>query len=191
MPEYRRLYHPGATYFFTLVTFNRSPFLCDDHARPILHNAIDLCRQSRPFTLDAIVLLPDHLHTLWTLPDNDHDFSTRWAFIKSTFTRHWLASGGPESPQSPSRRHHRHRGVWQRRFWEHRIRDHDDLRNHLDYIHYNPIKHGLSSCPHTWPYSTFPHYVARRSYDPTWLCSCHGHTPTPPSFPNLLPEEFD
>jgi putative transposase len=191
MPWYRRYFKPGGTFFFTLVTEGRAPFLCDDSARRILHDAIDLCRQTRPFTLDAIVLLPDHLHAIWTLPDNDADFSTRWAFIKSTFTRHWLAAGGRERPRSASRLRTRRRGVWQRQFWEHCLRDENDLHRHLDYIHYNPVKHALAPCPHAWPWSTFPRFVDRLCYDPAWLCTCDGRHPTPLSFDPLLPHEFD
>ena len=102
MSWYRRLYRPGGTYFFTLVTENRYPFLCDNDARSILHGSISRCAHSRPFTLDAIVLLPDHLHMIWTLPANDADFSTRLSIIKSTFTRRYVAVAHAEQPRSVS-----------------------------------------------------------------------------------------
>jgi putative transposase len=172
MPDYRRIHRSGGTYFFTVVTERRSPFLCDPAARRILHAAFDACRASRPFEIDAIVLLPDHLHAIWTLPDGDADYSTRWASIKAQFTRAWLGSDGArsEQPRTNSRIRHRHRGLWQRRFWEHTIRDEDDLNRHLDYVHYNPVKHGLARCPHKWPYSSFAKWVCRKGYEPEWCC---------------------
>ena len=174
MPDYRRAYEPGGTFFFTLVAEGRAPILCDDLARPILHKAIAECAASRPFTLDGFILLPDHLHAMLTLPPGDADYSTRWAFIKARFTREWLGAGGAERPRTGSRLWNRRRGVWQRRFWEHRVRDQDDYRCHLDYLHYNPVKHGLTACPHAWPYSTFSKWVARRGYDEHWQCTCDG-----------------
>jgi len=174
MPFFRRLFRPGGTYFFTLVTENRAPILCDDLARKILHDAIATCAKRYPFSLDAIVLLPDHLHMLLTLPANDPNFSTRISAIKAHFTHHFLASGGPEQPREQSRIRKRRRGVWQRWFWEHLIRSQDDFNRHLDYIHYNPVKHGLASCPHAWPHSTFARFVKNDCYEADWQCSCDG-----------------
>src|SRR5678816_3269059 len=119
MPTYRRLFHPGGTYFFTLVTENRAPILCSDSSRKILHDAIATCAKARPFSLNAIVLLPDHLHLLITLPENDSSFSIRISSIKAHFTHHYLASGGQEQLRQDSRLRKRRRGVWQRWFWEH------------------------------------------------------------------------
>src|SRR5205823_6586052 len=96
MPEFRRAYAPGGTFFFTVVTAERQPILCNELARPLLREAIEQCQTRWPFTLDAIVLLPDHLHTMWSLPENDADFSRRWGWIKKTFTQRWLAAGGAE-----------------------------------------------------------------------------------------------
>ena len=123
MQLYRRLRKPGGTYFFTLVTHRREPFLTDPLARELLRNAISRCQNILPFNIDAFVLLPDHLHCLWTLPLNDADYSTRWSIIKRNFTRKWLASGKPERPVPITRTRQGYRAVWQRRFWEHTIRD--------------------------------------------------------------------
>jgi len=125
------------------------------------------------------------LHAIWTLPDNDGDFSTRWAAIKAYFTREWLSHGGKERPRSPSRITHRTRGVWQRRFWEHAIRDETDFETHLHYVHYNPIKHGLARCAHAWPYSTFEKWVKADVYEAVWQCECTGIASKPPDFHSL------
>lgn len=111
-------------------------------------------RAQRPFTIDAIVILPDHLHTLWTLPDGDTDYSGRWRAIKSGFTHRLLPSGIPLV-----RDHRREYHLWQRRFWEHTIRDDADFQHHVDYIHWNPVKHGLTRNVADWPYSSFHPYV--------------------------------
>lgn len=168
MPDYRRWYVPGGTYFFTVVSYRRAPFLCCDAARPFLHAAIDRERQDRPFEIRAIVLLPDHLHTLWTLPPHDADYSTRWSAIKAEFTRNWLALGGGEGDVSVAERREGRRGVWQPRFREHTIRDEDDFENHFDYIHYNPVKHGHARAPKDWPWSTFHKYVRLGIYPANW-----------------------
>jgi putative transposase len=185
MPYYRRAHIPGGTFFFTLVTENRAPILCDDLARTVLHSAIADCAQLRPFVVNAIVLMPDHLHMLVTLPEDDADFSTRLAFVKARFTHDFLACGGTEQLRSASRLAKRRRGVWQRWFWEHAIRDTADLNNHLDYIHFNPVKHGLASCPHAWPYSSFSRHVRQNSYDSDWQCTCDGQTCRPPELGTL------
>jgi len=191
MPQYRRPLQPGGTFFFTIVTHTRAPFLCDEPARLALHEVIADVGRRRPFELQAIVLLPDHFHPLMTLPTNDADFSTRLASIKANFTRQWLNGGGKEVGQSTSRRNHGHRAVWQKRFWDHCIRDEEDLANHLDYIHYNPVKHGLVSCPHLWPWSTFQKWVARGVYQPDWLCVCGGRKATPPAFKGFEDYEME
>jgi putative transposase len=151
MPNFRRQHVSGGTYFFTLVTENRRAILCTESARSILHRAIDDCRRDRPFDAVAIVLLPDHLHAIWTLPHGDAGFSIRWARIKAQFTREWLTHGGQEQGRSSSRLQQRRRGVWQRRFWEHLIRDAKDYESHFHYIHYNPVKHEVVRCPHEYP----------------------------------------
>jgi putative transposase len=176
---------PGGTFFFTLVSYQRARFLCDERARAVLRACLEACRRRHPFVIDAMVLLPDHLHALWTLPEGDGDFSTRFAVLKKSFTEQWLRGGGWEGAVSDSRRRNRRRGVWQRRFWEHLIRDQDDLNNHLNYIHYNPVKHGLASCPHAWAYSTFGQWVRKEVYAADWCCRCDHRRPTPPNFEPL------
>jgi putative transposase len=185
MPWYRRAHFTGGTYFFTLVTDCRTPFLCDEMAREVLRKSIQRCLAARPFELEAIVLLPDHLHMIWTLPDGDDDFSGRIASIKASFSHQWISSGGLESARSPSRQRRRSRGVWQPRFWEHWIRDETDLARHLDYIHYNPVKHGLATCPHAWPHSSFPKWVGRDACASDWKCVCDGRHVEPPDFSNF------
>ena len=185
MPDYRRAYRPGGTFFFTLVTEGRAPIFSSETARHLLRRAIEECRSTRPFDPVALVLLPDHAHAMWTLPPNDSNYSIRWAAIKARFTHDWLEAGGSEQRRTGSRVHDRRRGVWQRRFWEHVIRDEDDYAHHLNYLHFNPVKHGLSQCPHAWPFSTFPKWVRRRMYEPTWQCVCDGRTPPRLEFEGL------
>jgi putative transposase len=185
MLEYRRAFAPGGTFFFTVVTYDRAPILCTPLARDILRGAIARTRERRPFTLDAIVLLPDHLHAICTLPEDDADFSTRWAMIKREFSANWLAAGGHEGATAAPDLHDRRRGVWQRRFWEHTIRDERDFERHIDYIHYNPVKHGLVPCPHAWQHSSFERWVRERAYDADWQCACNGRSAKAPSFDDL------
>jgi putative transposase len=154
MTNYRRV-RQGNTYFFTLVTYQRRPILTTEHAREKLREAIASVRSSHPFRIDAWVLLPDHLHCLWTLPEGDIDYSVRWGLIKKRFTQN-MKGLLPPAAICESRRNHRESGVWQRRFWEHMIRDDRDYAAHCDYIHWNPVKHGLAKIPGDWPWSTFP-----------------------------------
>jgi putative transposase len=176
LPEFRRLYVPGATYFFTVVTADRAPILTGELGRDCLRRALKEARERWPFRIVAIVLLPDHLHAIWSLPRGDDAFSRRWAWIKRAFSRDYLARGGRDHAVSPAKRLGRRRGLWQRRFWEHLIRDDRDLANHCDYIHYNPVKHGLARCPRDWPYSTFSRFVDAGDYPPDWGC---GTRPSP------------
>ncbi|MGC4031056.1 MAG: transposase [Tepidisphaeraceae bacterium] len=180
MPNYRRAFSPGGTFFFTLVTERRQRILTHPLARNALHQAIADRKCEQPFELTAMVVLPDHLHAIWRLPDGDTDFSSRWSRIKSDFTRAWLAGGGAEAAVSESRSANRRRGVWQRRFWEHAIRDEDDFNRHVDYTHYNPVKHGHARCPHEWPWSSFHRWAAKQFYEPTWLCTCQTPAVPPP-----------
>src|SRR5690349_1866814 len=140
MSQYIRCYQPGGYYFFTLVTYDRSPLFANHTNVEQLHIAMNKVKKKYPFSLNAIVVLPDHLHCLWRLPEKDHDFSTRWRLIKRYFSMEI------DTPIN-------HRGeklIWQKRFWEHIIRNEQDWRAHMDYIHYNPVKHGLVSSPAEW-----------------------------------------
>jgi putative transposase len=168
MPEYRRWYVPGGTFFFTVVTQDRQRILTTDLSRQYLREAWQEELRRAPFEQVATVLLPDHLHTIWTLPPGDADYSTRWGKIKEAFTRTYLAGGGKEGRTTQNRRNHRERAVWQPRFWEHTIRDEDDLKRCLDYIHWNPVKHGLVQSVRDYPWSTFERWVQRGEYDPDW-----------------------
>jgi putative transposase len=188
MPNYRRAFQPGGTFFFTLVTAGRRPIFATQPARDLLHEAVASCGRRWRFDYDAGVLLPDHLHAIWTLPRGDADFSRRWALIKRTFTSEYLAAGGTERAVYPGQAKLRRRGVWQPRFYEHLIRDEDDLHRHLDYIHYNPVKHGYVACPHAWPHSSFDRYVREKKYEPTWCCTCSGHPAPPPTFAWASPD---
>jgi len=168
MPKYKRAYRKGGTFFFTLVTFNRRKFLTNPDCRQILRNAVNFVRQDRPFTIDAWVLLPEHIHCVWTLPLNDTDYSTRWNLIKSRFSKNAKTHLHKPELMTPSKHKHRESTIWQRRFWEHRIRDPDDFQKHIDYIHYNPVKHKLVQKVKEWPYSTFHQYVRQGVYSENW-----------------------
>ena len=163
MVNYRRDRTPGATWFFTVAIADRqSDLLVREIER--LRAAVRRVRTDWPFRIDAWVVLPDHMHALWTLPQGDNDFSTRWRLIKSNFSRA-LPRG---EPISPSRARKGERGLWQRRFWEHRIRDEADFRRHMDYIHINPVKHGYVRRVVDWPFSTFGRYVQQGVYSADW-----------------------
>jgi REP-associated tyrosine transposase len=167
MTDYRRTFLPGGTFFFTLVTFNREPWLCHSDVRRALRDAISKVRAKHPFSVDAWVLLPDHLHCMWTLPGGNADYSVRWRLIKTHVTKK-AASRLPSVPPSASGMKRGEGNLWQRRFWEHRIRGDADFRAHCDYIHYNPAKHGLCNSPRDWEYSTFRSYVHRGIYPADW-----------------------
>ncbi|WP_017659499.1 REP-associated tyrosine transposase [Baaleninema simplex] len=159
MPNYRRDRTPGATFFITQVTYCRQPWLCRAVARKTLRDAIERVRQKYPFQIDAFVLLPDHFHALWTLPENDGNCSTRMRLIKIHVTRKIGRILTLEIPETRSRYERGERNLWQRRFWEHRIRDERDFQNHFDYIHHNPVKHGLCRNPTDWPYSSIHRFT--------------------------------
>ncbi|WP_281648295.1 transposase [Parendozoicomonas sp. Alg238-R29] len=145
--NYRRVRSKGGTYFFTVNLQNRSQQLLIEHI-----NLFGVCmrkvRVRHPFQTLAIVVLPDHLHCIWQLPDGDDDFSTRWSLIKASFSRELHGSAN----------HKGERSIWQKRFWEHLIRDEGDLHNHIDYIHNNPVKHGYVETPSEWSYSSWGRY---------------------------------
>ena len=168
MPEYRRSIIDGGTYFFTVVTYNRVPIFADIKVRRILRSALLNVKDRYPFNLDAICLLPEHIHCIWTLPDGDSDYSLRWKEIKRIFTREYLKKVGPGEARNESRQKRGEAAIWQRRFWEHTIRDEDDLSRHLDYIHYNPVKHGYVQSVHEWRWSSFHRYIKMGYYDIDW-----------------------
>ena len=158
MSNYRRADEPGACYFFTVVTHGRYPSFASEERVALLREAFRMTRRERPFVVEAAVILPDHLHCLWRLPTGDADFSGRWREIKKRVSRRL----------APAANDRRERAVWQRRFWEHLIRDEQDWRNHLDYIHYNPVRHGLVARAGDWPWSSFRRLVELGWYDPDW-----------------------
>jgi putative transposase len=168
MSDYRRWFVPGGTFFFTVVTARRLPHFALPEARSRFGELLRECRQRWPFETIAMVLLHDHLHALWALPAGDADYEVRWGWVKKEFTRWHCAAGGREVHVSPSQRRRRRRGVWQRRYWEHTIDDQHDLERHFDYIHYNPVKHGLARAPRDWPHSTFHRWVESGHYDAGW-----------------------
>ena len=164
--RYRRARAKGGTFFFTVVTHNRKQILTEPENAQLLRQSIKHVRNNHPFKIDAFVLLPDHLHCIWTLPDGDDDFSTRWRLIKSIFTRQCNDKYKRKSTQS--RGIQKEQMIWQRRFWEHQITDDNDFKNHVDYIHYNPVKHQYAESPKDWIYSSFHKYVRERKYSSNW-----------------------
>jgi len=185
MSQYRRSYVPGGVFFLTLVTYRRIPLFSEVENISRLRKAIAKMRQEKPFDITAAVVLPDHLHFIWTLPPNDSDYSQRVSRLKVLFTRSLREKSSLSVEIPASRRKHRESDVWQRRFWEHTIRDEDDLNKHLDYIHYNPVKHGLVSCPHLWTYSSFDKWVKAGRYQVDWGYRCGGNLPQVPDFREL------
>jgi len=168
MSEYRRWRVEGGSYFFTIVTADRRPILTSELGRSSLRHAFQTILDKKTFDLIAIVLLPDHLHCIWQLPNGDDDYSSRWADLKSQFTDTFLKGGGTEAPISESRRKKGERGIWQRRFWEHTIRDDDDFKRCLDYGHWNPVKHGYVQQVKDWPWSSFHRWVRLGEYELDW-----------------------
>jgi putative transposase len=151
--RYRRLENAGGYYFFTVVTEGRRPILVDEIER--LKRAFRVTRERHPFVMDALVVLPDHLHTIWRLPEGDRDTGLRWRVLKRLFS-----AGLPARRVSMSQVMKGEKGIWQRRFWERCIVSHADWLRHMEYIHFNPVKHGYCRLPGEWPYSTFARAVA-------------------------------
>jgi len=161
--QYRRLKHQGGCYFFTVNLADRQKTLLTDHI-DILRSVMRKVRQTHPFHIDAIVILPDHLHAIWTLPSGDDNYAMRWMLIKSNFSRQL-----PKSEYiNPSRLKKRERGIWQRRYWEHLIRDQRDYAQHVDYIHYNPVKHGYTQIAAEWPYCSIHDWIKCGILDKHW-----------------------
>lgn len=164
MTNYRRTRLPGAIWFFTVNLAERAGNrLLIEHVDS-LREAFTYVRSRHPFDIEAIVVLPDHLHCLWRLPEGDTDYATRWALIKARFSR-TVPKGETLSASRVSRGE---RGIWQRRFWEHLVRDDRDFARHVDYIHYNPVKHRHAPAAAAWPYSSFGRFVARGVYSVDW-----------------------
>jgi putative transposase len=168
MSDYRRWRVEGGTYFFTLVTYQRRQFLTSDIGRESLRGAFRRVCQLWPFKIVAIVLLPDHLHTVWELPRGDSDYSTRWRQIKSLASRAMAGRMNHTNAISASRRRRDEKGIWQRRFYEHACRDEADLKRFVDYIHVNPVKHRLTDRVRDWPWSSFHRYVRLGEYSMDW-----------------------
>ena len=185
MPEYRRVYVPGGTFFLTLVTYNRTTLFAKPENISRLRSALATVKSEMPFEIEGAVVLPDHIHFLWTLPPGDTNYSKRVGRLKVLFTRALRGRGKLPQHVSASRRRHRESDVWQRRFWEHTIRDEQDLKQHLDYIHYNPVKHNLVSCPHLWSHSSFDTWVRKGGYPADWCCAHHGKPSQPPDFTKI------
>ena len=190
MPNYRRYNSHSRCYFFTLVSYQRSPLFIQPAFRELLHNSIKRVQQAYAFKIDAMVLLPDHLHCIWTLPEEDDNYSRRWSMIKR-FVSQGRVNGAHGAPydgaafnivndadstafdvgcamRTKSRIKRGESNIWQRRFWEHEIRDQRDYEKHLDYCYWNPLKHGLVNRVCDWPYSTFHRDVKKGLYPPDW-----------------------
>ena len=163
MTNYRRNFVPGGSYFFTVNLADRRLRLLTEHIA-LLRTAFSYAQTRHPFEIVAAVILPDHLHAIWNLPEGDADFALRWRLIKSAFSR-----GLPNDEEiSASRTHKAERGIWQRRYWEHTLRDENDFARHVDYIHFNPVKHGHVGRVADWPFSTFHRMVRAGLYPPDW-----------------------
>jgi putative transposase len=176
MPNWRRAFVPGGTFFFTVVTDRRAPLFGQAMARRLLGSLFRRSQLRRPYSIRAIVLLPDHLHAIWSLPPGDADYPARWGWIKREFTKQWLQLGGCEQAVSAGRQRDGRRGVWQPKYWEHTLESADDFERHFDYVHYNPVKHGLCRCPRDWPWSSFHRYVELGVYPDHWACWNDGRT---------------
>lgn len=168
MPYYRRARVPGASYFFTVVSEGRRPILTDATIRAALRRAICEVRAEMPFRIDGWVLLPDHMHVIWTLPEGDADYSTRWKRIKGKVTHE--CGNAYLQPDYLSDRHRTEGSatLWQKRFWEHLLRNEGDFSRHLDYLHGNPLKHGLVDRVGDWPWSSFHRWLKQGEYPAAW-----------------------
>lgn len=161
--KYRRAFLKGGCYFFTVNLADRESKLLVENS-DLLRSSFRTVKQRHPFHVDAIVIMPDHLHAIWTLPEGDADFATRWSLIKSGFSR----SIPKIETRNESRLWKGERGIWQRRYWEHSIRDDRDFGHHVDYIHYNPVKHGYVNRPVDWPYSSIHRFIENGDLDRDW-----------------------
>jgi putative transposase len=165
MTNYRRSRTSGSTFFFTVNLADRRSDLLIRRI-DALREAFHAVKAAHPFAIDAIVILPEHLHTIWTLPADDAQYAVRWRLIKTRFSRRVP----PIEPRSQSRVSKGERGIWQRRYWEHEIRGNTDMQRHLDYIHVNPVKHGYVSRASDWPHSSIHRYIAQGDLTTDWAC---------------------
>ena len=168
MPEYRRSILEGGTFFFIVVTYNRRQILTAPVAREILHSAWINVQERFPFKTDAVCLLPEHIHCIWTLPEGDSNFSVRWKEIKRLFTRDYLYKVEPGKLRNKSHQKQGEATIWQRRFWEHTVRNQEDFTCHIEYIFFNPVKHGLVEYVSEWPWSSFHRFVRLGFYPNEW-----------------------
>ncbi|MCP5159310.1 MAG: transposase [Gammaproteobacteria bacterium] len=169
--RYRRARIAGATYFFTVNLADRQSSLLVEYI-DALRETLRHVRREHPFGIDAMVILPEHLHAIWMLPTNDADFATRWMLIKAGFSRQMP----PVERRSLSRTTKGERGIWQRRYWEHLIRDEQDFACHVAYIHFNPVKHGLVIRAVDWPYSSIHRYIRQGLVASDWASEATEET---------------
>lgn len=168
MPKYRRSHIEGGTFFFTVMAYGHRQIFDNTKARDLLRFAWLDVQQRFPFKTIAVCLLPEHIHCIWSLPVGESNYSIRWKEIKRLFSKGYLSQIGPGGNRNESRIKRGEAAIWQRRFWEHTIRDQDDLHRHIDYIHYNPVKHGLVKRVVEWPWSSFHRYVKAGMYEQEW-----------------------
>jgi len=168
MPEYRRVIIKGGVYFFTIVTYERQKIFLLPEVRALFSDSLDHIQKYHPFIVIAYCILPDHVHFIWQMPENDANYSMRISQIKRRFSMRYILQFGTNFPKTESRQKRREVMVWQRRFWEHYIRDEEDLNKHIDYIHYNPVKHGVVDVVRDWNASSFHDYVRQGYYELDW-----------------------
>jgi len=167
--RYRRTDIPGASYFFTLVTEQRQNLFIHDENIELLRESFRQIKQKRPFIIEAAVIMPDHLHCIWTLPDNDADYSTRWRLIKAWFTKH--CDQKYKLPRNNARMKKQQQAIWQHRYWEYCLKDEEDFERHVDYIHYNPVKHHYVESPPQWKHSSIHRYIKEDILPRDWAGS--------------------
>ncbi|MGI6741010.1 MAG: REP-associated tyrosine transposase [Brevefilum sp.] len=168
MPEYRRIYTPGGIYFFTLVTYQRKKIFSQPCARSLFSDAVSHVRKYQPLTTIAHCILPDHIHLIWQMPEDNFDYSKRIGAIKRHFSIKYCEQFNIHPPQNKTMIKRREVAIWQRRFWEHSIFDENDFEHHLNYLHFNPVKHGLVDRVQDWEASSFKDFVKQGYYDLDW-----------------------
>ncbi len=168
MPDYRRIFVPGGTYFFTVITYHRRPLFLNPDNCYLYRKAVQFIAEKHSFEEVAYCILPDHIHTIWKLSEDDSDFPLRWRAVKGSFSR-WFQEINDKLPiHNVSHLKRREAGIWQRRYWEHLIIDDKDFDNHMNYIHYNPVALGLVKRPADWQWSSFAHFVEQEYYESDW-----------------------